>query len=101
MPSTVAPGAEFTVRVRLARQELAPTEGTVHAAQTVHVDAERPVSVQVYAKDNVQVLETDAKVFGLPAGDWASELTFRARALAAGPVACRSCCARAGCPSPR
>ena len=56
------------MRVRLARQGLAPTEGTVHAAQTVHVDAERPVSVQVYAKDNVQVLETDAKVFGLPSG---------------------------------
>lgn len=86
MPSTVTPGSEFTVRVRLARQGLAPTEGTVHAAQTVHLDAERPASVQVYAKDNVQVLETDAKVFGLPAGDWASELTFRARALAAGPV---------------
>lgn len=86
MPSTVTPGAEATVRVRLARQQLAPTEGTVHVAQTVHVDAERPVSVQVYAKDNVEVLETGAKVFGLPTGDWASELTFRVRALAAGPV---------------
>jgi hypothetical protein len=42
--------------------------------------------VQVYAKDNVEVLETGAKVFGLPTGDWASELTFRVRALAAGPV---------------
>ena len=68
MPSTVTPGSEFTVRVRLARQGLAPTEGTTHAAQTVHINAERPVSVQVYAKDNVQVLETDAKVFGLPCG---------------------------------
>lgn len=86
MPGTVTPGTDFTVRVRLARSALAPTEGTVHAAQTVHVVAERPVSVQVYAKDNVTVLESDAKVFGLPSGDWASELTFRARALAAGPV---------------
>ena len=86
MPSTVTPGADFTVRVRLARTELAPTEGTVHVAETVHVVAERPISVQVYAKDNVTVLDTDAKVFGLPSGDWASELTFRARALAAGPV---------------
>ncbi|WP_330474321.1 DUF7379 domain-containing protein [Terrabacter sp. C0L_2] len=86
MPGVVTPGSDVTVRVRLARQQLAPTEGTVHAAQTVHVDAERPVSVQVYAKDNVQVLENDAKVFGLPAGDWASELTFRVRALAPGPV---------------
>ncbi|GEO30438.1 DUF7379 domain-containing protein [Terrabacter aerolatus] len=86
MPSTVVPGAEATVRVRLARRRLAATEGTAHVAQTVQVDAERPVSVQVYAKDNAQVLETDAKVFGLPSGDWASELTFRVRALAAGPV---------------
>jgi len=86
MPSTVSPGADATVRVRLARQTLAPTEGTVHVSRTVHVDAERPISVQVYAKDNVQVLETDAKVFGLPSGDWASELTFRVRALAPGPV---------------
>ncbi|GAA2492864.1 CHAT domain-containing protein [Terrabacter carboxydivorans] len=86
MPSVLVPGADATVRVRLARQGLAATEGTVHVEQTVQVDAERPVSVQVYAKDNVQVLETDAKVFGLPSGDWASELTFRVRALAAGPV---------------
>ena len=86
MPSTVTPGTDFTVRVRLARSELAPTEGTVHVAETVHVVAERPISVQVYAKDNVTVLDTDAKVFGLPSGDWASELTFRARALAPGPV---------------
>lgn len=86
MPSTLVPRTDATVRVRLSRQRLAPTEDTVHVAQTVHVDAERPVSVQVYAKDNVQVLETGAKVFGLPSGDWASELTFRVQALAAGPV---------------
>jgi hypothetical protein len=86
MPSTVTPGADATVRVRLSRQVLAATEGTVHVSRTVHVDAERPVSVQVYAKDNAQVLETEAKVFGLPSGDWASELTFRVRALEAGPV---------------
>jgi hypothetical protein len=86
MPGTVTPGSDFTVRVRLARAALAPTEGTAHVAKKVHVIAERPVSVQVYAKDNVTVLEPDAKIFGLPSGDWASELTFRARALAPGPV---------------
>ncbi len=86
MPSTVTPGADVTVRVRLAREALAPTEGTVHVAKTVHVDAQRPISVQVYAKDNAQVVDNDAKVFGLPSGDWASELTFRVRALAPGPV---------------
>ena len=86
MPSSVTPGVDFTVRVRLSRGRLEPTEGTVHASETVHVDAERPLSVQVYAKCNVQVLEPEAKVFGLPSGDWASELTFRGRAFEAGPV---------------
>lgn len=38
--------------------------------QIVDVGGERPVIVQVHAKDNLQVLEMDAKVFGLPAGDW-------------------------------
>ena len=76
---------------------LEPTEGTVHASETVHVDAERPLSVQVYAKCNVQVLEPEAKVFGLPSGDWASELTFRARALEAGPVEVSVVLRQAGC----
>ncbi|NUO33974.1 MAG: CHAT domain-containing protein, partial [Dermatophilaceae bacterium] len=87
MPSSVTPGTDFTVRVRLSRAALVATPGTSHAAQTVHVDAKRPASVQVYAKHNVQVQETQPKVFGLPDSvDWAAELTFRARALDAGPV---------------
>src|SRR4051794_3523335 len=86
MPSLVTPGADFTVRVRLARAQLSPTQGTVHESQTVHVDAGRPVSVQVYGKQNAQVLDTGSKLFGLPDGDWASELTFCVRAPAAGSV---------------
>jgi triacylglycerol esterase/lipase EstA (alpha/beta hydrolase family) len=87
MPSALTPGQAFTVRVRLARGRLTATEGTASATETVEVVADRPVSVQVLAKDNVEVLERDPKVFGLPSGDWASELTFSARPLADGPVA--------------
>jgi hypothetical protein len=87
MPSVLTPGQAFTVRVRLARGRLTATEGTASATETVEVVADRPVSVQVLAKDNVEVLERDPKVFGLPSGDWASELTFSARPLADGPVA--------------
>ncbi|WP_323096608.1 CHAT domain-containing protein [Intrasporangium sp. YIM S08009] len=87
MPSVLTPGQVFTVRVRLARGRLTPTEGTASVTETVEVVAERPVSVQVLAKDNVEVLEREPKVFGLPSGDWASELTFTARPLADGPVA--------------
>jgi hypothetical protein len=86
MPETVTPAKEFTIRVRLARIALEATEGTVHVDQQVQVDAERPVSVQVFGKDNVDVHERDSKVFGLPGGDWAAELTFRASAIAPGPV---------------
>ena len=84
-PST--PGADFTVRVRLSRDELAPTEGTVHVGQdgprrrraTDHACRSTP-------RTTCRSLEHRRKVFGLPSGDWASELTFRARALEAGPV---------------
>ncbi|MGO4596612.1 DUF7379 domain-containing protein [Terrabacter sp. 2RAF25] len=87
MPSTVTSGSEFTVRIRLSRVALTPTAGTVHVAESVQVDATQAVSVQVYAKDNAQVLEPAPKPFGLPASDdWAAELTFRVRALAVGPV---------------
>jgi hypothetical protein len=87
MPSTVSPGSEFTVRVRISRGSLAPTPGTTNMHESVHVDATRPVSVQVFAKENAQVLEPGDKVFGLPADDtWAPELTFRVRALDPGPV---------------
>jgi hypothetical protein len=86
MPETVTPAKEFTVRVRLARVELEATEGAVHVEEEVEVDAERPISVQVFGKDNVEVVERDSKVFGLPSGDWASELTFRAKAIEPGPV---------------
>jgi len=86
MPEVVAPDKEFTVRVRLARVELAATEDTVHVSEEVQVDAERPISVQVFGKDNVEMLDRDSKVFGLPSGDWAAELTFRAKAVEPGPV---------------
>lgn len=87
MPSTVTPGSEFTVRVRLSRAALTPTAGTVHVAESVHVDATQAVSVQVYAKDNGQVLEPEPKLFALSSVDGvAAELTFRVRALAVGPV---------------
>ena len=39
---------EFTVRVRLARVALDATEDTAHVEKQVRVDAERPVSVQVF-----------------------------------------------------
>ncbi|NUR16479.1 MAG: hypothetical protein HOQ13_09220, partial [Dermatophilaceae bacterium] len=87
MPSTVTPGADFTVRVRLSRQAMTATPGSVHADETVHVDASQAVSVQVYAKANALVQETEPKLFALSSVDGiAAELTFRVRPLAVGPV---------------
>ncbi|EWT00531.1 hypothetical protein N865_14760 [Intrasporangium oryzae NRRL B-24470] len=86
MPAAVVSGEDFTLRVRLARTALTPSVGTSHAEQEVHLDAERPVTVQVFGKANATVADPDTKVFGLPSGDWTSELSFTVRAIAAGPV---------------
>lgn len=86
MPAAVLADEEFTLSVRLARSALQPSTGTVHTEQEVHVDAERPVTVELYGKENATVADPHTKVFGLPSGDWTSELTFAVRAIASGPV---------------
>ncbi|MFM6850372.1 MAG: CHAT domain-containing protein [Terrabacter sp.] len=87
MPSTVTPGTDFTVRVRLSRQTMTATPGSVHVDETVEIDASQAVSVQVYAKANAVVQEPEPKPFALSSVDGvAAELTFRVRALAVGPV---------------
>ncbi|MCW2847955.1 MAG: hypothetical protein JWR90_1929 [Marmoricola sp.] len=87
MPAEVVAKQEFAVRVRLSRREIAVTEGAAHAEADVAVDADRPVTVQVIGKSNATVIAPDTDVLALPPGGGVSELQFRARSLASGPVA--------------
>ncbi len=84
MPGHVVAKTDFTVRVRLSRNVIAPTEGSSHAEAEVQVDPNRPLSVQVVGKKNVTVTGTGADVFALPPGGGTSELTFTAQARRAG-----------------
>ena len=86
MPATVTPAVPFTVRVRLSRSAIAASEGTSHSAENVAVMADRPLTVQVIGKANVQMSSLDPDVFTLPAGGGISELQFVGTALAVGPV---------------
>ncbi|MET0839340.1 MAG: CHAT domain-containing protein, partial [Marmoricola sp.] len=84
MPGHVVAEADFTVRVRLSRHMIVPTDGAAHADAEVQVDPSRPLSVQVVGKKNATVTGTGADVFALPPGGGTSELTFTAQALAPG-----------------
>ncbi len=86
MPCTVTPAVAFTVRVRLSRKAIAASEDTSHVAENVAVVADRPLTVQVIGKVNVQMSSLEPDVFTLPAGGGISELQFVGTALAAGPV---------------
>lgn len=87
MPAHVQPEQEFDVRVRMSRKEIRATEGTVSDdAGVIHVDEERPLTVQVLAKQNAEVVGSGTDVFELPAGGGVSELVFSVKALAVGAV---------------
>ncbi|OFE18097.1 hypothetical protein BA895_13345 [Humibacillus sp. DSM 29435] len=86
MPATVAPAVAFTVRVRISRKAIAASDGTSHRTENVVVVADRPLTVQVIGKTNVQMSSLEPDVFTLPAGGGISELQFVGTALAAGPV---------------
>ena len=86
MPGHVVAKTDFTVRVRLSRNVIVPTDGSSHAEAEVKVDPDRPLSVQVVGKKNVTVTGTGADVFALPPGGGTSELIFTAQALAPGPA---------------
>ncbi|MEO5743167.1 MAG: hypothetical protein ABIQ53_01085, partial [Terracoccus sp.] len=81
MPAIVAPAVPFTVRVRLSRRAVAASEGTSHSAENVAVIADRPLTVQVIGKKNVQMSSLDPDVFTLPVGGGISELQFVGTAL--------------------
>ena len=85
MPANVVEKMDFVVRVRLSRNDLVPTEGTVSAEAEVSVRPDRPLSVQVIGKTNVQISGTGIDEFDLPRGGGISELPFTAQALGPGP----------------
>lgn len=86
MPGTLVVSALATVRVRLSRNTIRPTDGAAHVEENIEVVADRELSVQVIGTQNVEVIDRDPDVFELPAGGGTSELTFTVRALAPGPV---------------
>lgn len=86
MPRTIVVEQPFTVRVRLSRKAIVATEGSAHVEQNVTVVPDRELTAQLVAKLNAEVTTAQPDVFELPAGGGVSELTFTARALAAGPV---------------
>ena len=86
MPERVVERMEFTVRVRLSRKEIEESEDTAHEEVDVQIDADRPVTVQVIGKSNAKIVGLDNDLFALPPGGGTSELQFKAKSLAAGPV---------------
>ena len=85
MPANVVEKMDFVVRVRLSRNVIVATEGAVHAEAEVSVRPDRPLSVQVIGKTNVQINGTGIDEFDLPRGGGISELPFTAQALGPGP----------------